>query len=139
MPPIGDHDDVPHTLIPLALAVGLIRSKVYGDRPVAGQGRDGDFNALAGFVAATVTLYEFSSDPSERPRVLAQAELEGGLFRDGGRELRFIDGRSPKRYLAVSAVDVECVIAMLNDPQRAGEVAPRRRKLSPRRASRRAR
>jgi len=119
MPSIGEHDEVPHTLIPLALAVSLIRSKVYGDRPVAGQGREGDFNALAGFVAATVTLYEFSSDPSERPRVLLQAELEGGLFRDGGRELRFIDGRRTKRYLAVSAQDVEGVIALLKDPQRA--------------------
>lgn len=120
--PIGEHDDVPHTLLPLTLAVGLIRAKVYGER--AG-GQQGQLDALAAFVAGTVLLYEFASDPSRPPRALSGAEIEGGLFRGGGRELRFLDGRSAKQHLAVNALDVECVMALLKDPQRAAATRSR--------------
>ena len=120
--PIGEHDDVPHTLIPLPLAVGLIRAKVYGERVGAQQSR---LDALATFVAGTVLLYEFASDSSRAPRALSAAEIQGGLFRSGGRELRFLDGRSPKQHLAVNAVDVECVMALLKDPQRAAATRSR--------------
>ena len=119
--PIGEHDDVPHTLLPLTLAVGLIRAKVYGERA----GAHGQLDALAAFIAGTVLLYEFASDPSRPPRALSAAEIEGGLFRGGGRELRFLDGRSAKQHLAVNAVDVECVMALLKDPQRAAATRSR--------------
>ena len=110
---LGNHEDVSHSLIPLALALGLIRHKAYGDRPLTSQGRDGDFNMLAGVVASLVTLYEYASDPSQPPRVLGKRELDGGIFREGGKELRFIDGRPAKRYLAINATDVECILALL--------------------------
>jgi len=116
---LGEHDDVPHCLIPLELAVSLIRSKVYAGRTMTDQGRDGDSNMLANFIAGTVPVYEYSEDPSEAPRALRKVELEGGLFRDAARELRFIDGRATKRYLALNAVDVECVTLLLQEPERA--------------------
>lgn len=112
----GDHEDVPHTLIPLGLAVGLIRSKVYAD---------GDLNALASFVAATVPIYEYATDPSQAPRALLKDELEGGMFREGGKELRFIDGRATKRYLALNALDVECVTSLLREPEHALRIRSR--------------
>ena len=121
----GDHEDVPHTLIPLGLAVGLVRSKVYAERRLTDQGFMGDLNILASFVASTVPVYEYATDPSRAPRVLRRSELEGGMFRDGGKELRFIDGRATKRYLALNALDVECVTSLLLDPERAVRIRSR--------------
>jgi len=121
----GDHEDVPHTLIPLGLAVGLIRSKVYAGAKLTDQGEKGDLNALASFVAATVPIYEYTADPSRAPRALLRTELEGGMFRDGGKELRFIDGRATKRYLALNALDVECVRSLLHEPERALRIRSR--------------
>jgi hypothetical protein len=121
-----EHDATPHTLIPLTLAVGLVRHKGgYAERQVTEQGRDGDFNMLAGFIAATVTLYEYSTDASTAPRALKKAELEGGMFRNGAKELRFIDGRATKRCLAVNATDVECILALLRDPQNTAQIRSR--------------
>jgi hypothetical protein len=119
MASFGEHDDVPHTLIPLALAVGLIRAKVYGARALTGQGRDGDLNMIAGLVAGLVSLYECGANPARPPRLLRKTEVDGGIFRDGGKELRFIDGRSTKRDLAANAVDVEFVTALLKEPEHA--------------------
>lgn len=121
----GDHEDVPHTLIPLGLAVGLVRSKVYAERRLTGQGLKADLNVLASFIAGTVPVYEYATDPSKAPRALRRSELEGGMFRDGGKELFFIDGRATKRYLAVNAVDVECVTSVLRDPERAVQIRSR--------------
>jgi len=121
----GDHEDVPHTLIPLGLAVGLIRSKVYDDGKTTGQGHGDDLSALASFVAATVPIYEYATDPSKAPRALLRSELEGGMFRDRAKELRFIDGRATKRFLAVNALDVECVMSLLHDPERALRIRSR--------------
>ena len=123
---LEEHDDVPHTLIPLSLAVGLVRHKGgYAERQVTEQGREGDFNMLAGFIAATVPLYEYSTDASTPPRALQKAELEGGMFRNGAKELRFIDGRATKRCLAVNATDVECILALLRDPQNTAQIRSR--------------
>jgi hypothetical protein len=121
----GDHEDVPHTLIPLGLAVGLVRSKVYAERKLTDQGQKGDLNALASFVAATVPIYEYTTDPSKAPRALLMSELEGGMFRDGGKELCFIDGRATKRYLAANALDVECVTSLLREPEHAVRIRSR--------------
>jgi hypothetical protein len=121
----GDHEDLAHTLIPLGLAVGLVRSKVYAERKLTGQGYRGDLNVLASFVAGTVPVYEYVTDPSRAPRALRRSELEGGLFRDGGKELSFIDGRATKRFLAVNALDVECVTSLLREPERAPQIRSR--------------
>jgi hypothetical protein len=118
-----EHDATPHTLIPLSLAVGLVRHKGgYAARQMTEQGREGDFDMLAGFIAAMVPLYEYSPDASTPPRVLRPAELEGGMFRNGAKELRFIDGRATKRCLAVHATAVECILALLRDPQNTAQI-----------------
>jgi hypothetical protein len=121
----GNHSDVPHTLLPLELAVGLIREKVYGKERLTLQGREGDYNVLASFIAAVVPVYEYSRDPALPPRVLRKNELDGGMFRDRARELRFIDGRATKRQLAVNALDVECVASMLKDPANTAQIHSR--------------
>ena len=115
----GEHDDVQHTLLPLTLAVGLVRNRAYQDRQLTNQGREGDLNALAGFIAAMVPVYDYTLDARKAPRALRKHELEGGMFRDGARELRFIDGRPSLRHMAVSATAVEWVLALLRDPRQA--------------------
>jgi hypothetical protein len=125
MATVGDHDEVRHSLIPLGLAVDLIRHKVHGERPPAQRNAEADLNALASFMAATMTLYEYDGDPSRPARTLAPRELEGGLFRNGGKELQFLDGRATKRLLAVTALDVECATALLADPEHAARIRSR--------------
>jgi hypothetical protein len=103
----------------------LLRHRVYGERQVTDQGRAGDFSMLAYFIAGVVRLYEYFDDPSTPPRRLGKATLEGGLFREGGKELRFLDGRPAKRFLAVSDKDLECATALLKDPEHAAQIRSR--------------
>ena len=118
-------DALTHALIPLALAVGVVRNKAYDGRPLASPGPEGELNVLAAFIAATVPVYEYAADRSAQTRALTKRALEGGLFRDGGRELRFIDGRSAKRDLAVNATDIACVVSLLRDPDHATQIRSR--------------
>jgi hypothetical protein len=118
-------DSVPHSLIPLALAVGVVRYKAYGGGQPKSQGPEGELNMLAAFIAATVPVYEFQADRPAAVRALSKPELEGGLFRDSGRELRFLDGRPAKRNLAVNATDVACVVSLLKDPDDAARIRSR--------------
>lgn len=110
-------DHLSHRLMPLELAVMLVRNKVYGSRPGAPSSEP---NAIARFIAASVPIYECSKDPSRRPSAVRRDH--DGLFRKGGRELHFLDGRPIKKDLAVKADDVACVIAMLRDPEHAADI-----------------
>jgi hypothetical protein len=125
MATVGNRDEVRHSLIPLTLAVELIRHKVHGERPPAHRNAGPDLDALAYFIAGTMMLYEYDADPSKAPRRLAREELEGGLFRNGAKELQFLDGRASKRLLAVTALDVECTTAVLADPEHAARIRSR--------------
>lgn len=111
-------DDLSHSLMPLELAVLIVRDKVYGSRST-GSGRNPD--AIAGFIGATVPIYEYSHDPCLRPSAVIR-DYENGLFRSGGRELHFLDGRPMLTNLAVKADDIVCVIAMLKDPEHAARI-----------------
>ena len=88
---VGNEADLPHSLVPLTLAAVVVRCKAYGERQITDQGPVGDLNMLANFIAFTVPLYEYFSDPSEPPRALDKAALEGGIFREGGKEIRFLE------------------------------------------------
>jgi hypothetical protein len=110
-------DHLSHSLMPLELAVTLVRNNVYASRPGAPSSEP---DAIARFIAASVPIYECSKDPSTRPSAVRRDH--DGLFRKGGRELHFLDGRPIKKDLAVKADDVECVIAMLRDPERAADI-----------------
>jgi hypothetical protein len=96
---VGRNDRLSHTLVPLSVAVTLVRERVYGARRSA---QSLDPNGIAVFIAGAVPLYEYSDDASVRPRAL-----------------HCIDGRPAKRLLAVHAEDVTCVVEMLKDPEHA--------------------
>lgn len=117
---VGRDHQLPHTLVPLELAVTIVRSKIAnGGSPVAA-----DPNAMATFIAATVPIWEYSDDPSTLARPLRNA-AGSGVFRKGGRELHFLDGRPAKRLLAVQADDINCVIEMLQHPDDASLIRNR--------------
>ena len=103
----GEHH-LPHSLVPLALAVSVVRSKLPG---AAGA------DAVATLIASAVPVFEYWDSPRRLPRPLPNA-LREGVFWDGGRELRFVDGRPTKYRLAVQVQDVDCVLEMLMHPER---------------------
>jgi hypothetical protein len=123
-------DTLSHSLVPIELAVMLVRDKVFGRLDVAKEHSDPD--AVATFIAATVPVYEYSNDPADRPRALIYCARDS-VFKNAGRELHFLDGRPTKYKLAVKADDVGCVIAMLKEPESADVI----RFLAVRRAGRR--
>lgn len=101
-------------LMPLALAVSVVRSKLASDSSSATWHPDG----IATFVAAVVPIWEYSDDSSRQPRTLLHV-VRDATFQDGGRELRFLDGRPSKFRLAVQADDICRLIDMLQNPDRA--------------------
>jgi hypothetical protein len=104
-------EDLPHTLLPLRLAAELIFSKVYEGRVVTS--REEALDSIASTIAVLVPIYEYSADSQQPARRLSRVELEGGMFKGGARELRFIDGREPRLSLAVAANDVTHTIDTL--------------------------
>ena len=110
-------DRVRHFLVPLALAVPLVRSRVAG---AAGS----DSDAVAALIASTVPVFEYWDSPLRPPRPLPNV-LREGVFREGGRELRFVDGRPTKYNVAVRLEDIDCVVEMLMHPERAVSIRNR--------------
>jgi hypothetical protein len=106
-----DPSSVPHSLVPLTLAVVIVRERVYaGD---SAPNAEDHLSGIATAIAALIPIYEYGHKPEYAPRILSSADLAGGLFRDNGKELRFVDGRSAKISLAVRAADVERVVGLL--------------------------
>lgn len=114
---IGQDTHLPHTLVPLALAVRLVRSGLSNRAAFPSC----DVNALAALIASNVPIFEYFDDPNWFPR-LVDVNPSRGFFRQGGAEFRFRDGRPSKRLLAMQAADVECVIDMLTHPEHALEI-----------------
>ena len=96
-------------MVELGRAVVLIAEQVYaGDSLTTPRARL--FDSLAGTVSALVPL--FSTDGGA-PRQLAERELESALFRNGGSEMYFPDGRAPVTHLAVTSDGIARVIRIL--------------------------
>ena len=116
----GRSEGLTHELVPLHLAVSVVQSKLSSPaRKLAGPA-----DGVAMFMGATVPIYEYFEPPSRLPKILTRVAQEG-IFRCGGRELHFLDGRPTKQLLAISAGDVERVLEMLEHPDRALHVRSR--------------
>ena len=102
-----------HSLVPLKLAAELIFSKVYEGRTIAA--RAPLLDSIASTISVLSPIYEYNTDPSRPPRLLTRMEIEGGMFRGGAEQMRFIDGRPPLSSLAVSADDLAATIDALKN------------------------
>jgi hypothetical protein len=69
-------------------------------------------NLYAELLSRLVTLYALSEDRQEI-RALARSDMDGGSFRDGGREMFFVDGRETIRELAVARAGLKAAIEVL--------------------------
>ena len=116
-------DRLPHTLMPIGLALLSIQQAVYGEREAPPP------DGLAEFLAATVPIYEYRPHEEGKVQVVWREELKGGMFRRDGTELHFCDGRRARSSLAVNADDVRCVIEMLREPRSATRIQSRWTKL----------
>jgi hypothetical protein len=101
-----------HGLLALPLAIVVLREKVFRARASLDK-EQADANALAALIAGAMRLYECAEDPAMPPR-LVRHDPRKGSFRDGGRELHFLDGTPAKRRLAVQADELAAVIAKLS-------------------------
>lgn len=101
-------DTLPHTLVPLALAVQVIWTRVYEGGAPIGEAKEKLLDSIASTLCVTGRLYEYVGEA--RPRRLSPAEIRGGTFQGGGRELHFADGRPSRRHLAVPSDDVPVAI-----------------------------
>ena len=104
---------LPHTLVPLALAVHVVWSQVFEGRVPGLAEKDEVLNSIAAQLTAKAKIYEYLPDANTRPRALTLSELQGGTWVDGGREIQFADGRPSRRHLAIAAKDVTTAIAVM--------------------------
>jgi hypothetical protein len=100
--------------MPLASAARVIEEKLYAYDPRCIPERTAD---IANVLAALIPLFVYKVD-GINVRRLTEAELKGGLFRHGGEDLHFLDGRAPITHIAVQHSRMAEVIAMLQGCQR---------------------
>ena len=95
----------PEELVPLRVAAHRVFRQVYlpFHHPQSSPGAD-QLNGVASALCSLATVYALDGGA---PRTLSGADLAGGLFRGGARELLFLDGRASIRNLAVRGGEVE--------------------------------
>src|SRR3954466_12628933 len=106
-----------HDLMPLDLAVDTIFRRFYAERlRTAVSSRDcAHLDGLAYMVAEAWPIYAYEENGNSFRRVSAE-ELSQALFRSGGKEIQFVDGRAPLRRLAVHTETVGAAVTMLGHP-----------------------
>lgn len=102
-------DAIPNDLTMLGEAAVLARLRVKG--PTSGF-TVAVLNRYAQALSRLATIYAVSEDRAHI-RALAPRDLEGGKFRDGGREVVFNDGRAKIGRLAVRLRELHPAIAAL--------------------------
>ena len=73
-----------------------------------------DRDDMAEKLAQLLPVYSISDDRSTI-RCLTRADLQGGVFVEGGKLLRFTDQREPIGGLAVSRAALKAAVAALKD------------------------
>jgi hypothetical protein len=74
-------------------------------------------NDMAESLCRLLTVYCVSED-RESVRRLDKAELQGGIFADGGHIVRFRDAREPISGLAVTRTALKAAVAALKDTKK---------------------
>jgi hypothetical protein len=98
-------------LVPMPEAALLAHLSAFGmDHTISRLHRDD----MAQTLARLLTVYAVSDDRGSVQR-LADADLEGGSFAEGGRVVRFKDGREPITGLAVTRTALKAAVAAVKD------------------------
>lgn len=101
-------------LVPMPEAALLAYLSAFGiDNTISRMHR----NDMAETLAQLLTVYAVSED-RQRVRQLAAADLQGGIFADGGRVVRFQDARETITGLAVTRTALKAAVAALKDSKK---------------------
>jgi hypothetical protein len=91
-------------LIPVPLAARMVYQRAYGATPPETHLAD-RLNGLAYYLASAGGVYAVEEGRAA-PRRLSSDEIASGHFRNGGKELHFLDERSPIVNMGVTQ---ECI------------------------------
>ena len=98
-------------LVPLPHALEMIAAQIYQEHGASVRPRRTElFDALACTVSALVPIFVVDSQAA---RPLSEEVVDSSLFRKGGSEMYFVDGRPPIYDLAVTLDGVSKVIGIL--------------------------
>jgi hypothetical protein len=100
------------TLIALPRALEMLAAQIYGEgNDVVPRVRTDLFDGLASTLSVLAPMFVLESATSARR--LSDADLHKALFRKGGSEMYFVDGRAPIDNLAVTAEGMAKVLRVL--------------------------
>jgi hypothetical protein len=95
-------------LVPVPLAARIVYQRAYGAAPPAAHLSD-RLNGLAYWLASAGGMYAVEGGKAV-PRRLSSDEIGSGHFRNGGKELHFLDQRAPILHLGVTQECIEKAI-----------------------------
>jgi hypothetical protein len=99
------------SLVPLHLAVRVVDAALYRGQEHVPPTHE-RFEGLGQAIIALVPVYSALPEEAEAKRV-QQGALREGMVRQGGREIRYADGRPPLRDLFISRTSIEHVVEFL--------------------------
>ena len=106
-----------HDLVAIPVAARIVFQRAYGRSPPKTHLAD-RLNGLAYCLASLGRLYAIERRKAA-PRPLSREELQCGYFRNGGRELHFLDERAPVLHIGVTEASIEGAVSALRRNQAA--------------------
>jgi len=101
-----------HDLIPVPLAARIVYQRAYGAAPPEAHLED-RLNGLAYRLASAGGVYAIEAGKAG-PRRLSPNEIASGHFRNGGKELHFLDERAPVLHIGVTQECIEQAIRAIS-------------------------
>jgi len=109
-------DDLPNTLVPLALAARLVLIEAYGGAFLgAGTDTEEKLDAVAKAISALVPIFEHAQSSALGARPIPSSELVCGRFKSGATEFQSDHRRRGPHFLAVRATDAEYALKVLKE------------------------
>jgi hypothetical protein len=109
-------DDLPNTLVPLALAARLVLIEAYGLAFLGARTRTEEkLNAVAKALSALVPIFEYAGSSALGAEPIPSSELACGRFKRGAKEFHSDQGRRGPHFLAVRATDAQYALKVLKE------------------------
>lgn len=111
-------DDLPNTLVPLALAARQVLIEAYGLAFLGARTRTEEkLNAVAKALSALVPIFEYAESSALGAEPIPSAELAFGRFKRGAKEFHSDHGKRGPHFLAVRATDAAYALKVLKEAQ----------------------